>query len=192
MQLNRPLGFPGLHRLSFERQWHRHRSGWADAGARRRQCLEDEGLFSWRSSRHQRHRAKQGAVCYHNACCAVYICTKTWMHLHWLWGCSQQLLHLLHCLHQDAHHGPLQTDLHPPPTGCIHYIYYFKCAKLAFVIGNLWDYTGSLQVCSLISIQILIWWLFQSQNKTHSQQLKVTTEYCSKIFLKKTWTHGDN
>lgn len=55
---NLPWGFLRPHLPFFVRRWRHRRTGWADAGAKRRRCLEDVNLFSSLSSRHPHHRAK--------------------------------------------------------------------------------------------------------------------------------------
>ena len=57
-ETNVPWGFLRLHQLSFVRQWHHHRNGWADAGARRHRCPEDVDPFSSPSSHPLWHQAK--------------------------------------------------------------------------------------------------------------------------------------
>lgn len=74
-----PLGFLRLRQLSFGRQWHHHRSGWADAGARRHRCLEDVDPFSSQSSHRLWHQAKRRVV---NISCSV-MCINLKSYLCW-------------------------------------------------------------------------------------------------------------
>lgn len=92
-----PWGFLRLHQLSFGRQWHRHRNGWADAGARKHRCLEDVDLFSSPSSRRRWHQAKWRVINSLFVECSV-VCNN-----------------------------PKRPNYHSKYTGLIQYKYWFRC-----------------------------------------------------------------
>lgn len=126
-----PSEFLKLHRLSSGTQWHRHRNDWADVGARKHRCLEDEDLSSSQSSRHLWHQAipaEKNFFCNaiipknrwmkskaHKKKWNLHFLKKSYFYLRWLWECSPHLLPLLHYLHLSVCHGLLQTSLHLPP-----------------------------------------------------------------------------